>query len=77
MDNPFRRSGKDDPFKRITPEGETIESTGRPKSVLRIVAPILIGIIIISVIAISSVRTVDAVTEEFWFNLEMWLLVIR
>jgi prohibitin 2 len=60
MDNPFRRSGKDDPFRRITPEGETLESTGSSKSILRIVAPILIGIIIISIIAISSVRTVDA-----------------
>src|SRR5918996_3996568 len=60
MDNPFRRSGKDDPFRRITPEGETLESTGRSKSILRIVAPIIIGIIIISIIAISSVRTVDA-----------------
>jgi len=60
MDNPFRRSGKDDPFRRITPEGETLESTGRSKSILRIVAPIIIGIIIISIIAVSSVRTVDA-----------------
>ena len=64
MENPFKRSGKDDPFRdlgrRITPEGETLESTGRSKPILRIVAPIFIGIIIISVIAISSVRTVDA-----------------
>jgi prohibitin 2 len=64
MENPFKRSGKDDPFRdvggRITPEGETLESTGRSKSILRIVAPIFIGIIIISIIAISSVRTVDA-----------------
>ena len=52
MDNPFRHSGKDDPFRRITPEGETLESTGRSKSILRRVAPIFIGIIIISVIAI-------------------------
>src|SRR5918997_1461604 len=60
MENPFRRSGKDDPFRRITPEGEMLESTGRSKSILKIVAPIIIGIIIISIIAISSVRTVDA-----------------
>jgi regulator of protease activity HflC (stomatin/prohibitin superfamily) len=60
MENPFRRSGKDDPFRSITPEGETLESTGHSKSILRIVAPIIIGIIIISIIAISSVRTVDA-----------------
>src|ERR687895_1289989 len=59
MENPFRRSGKDDPFRSITPEGETLEST-HSKSILRIVAPIIIGIIIISIIAISSVRTVDA-----------------
>jgi prohibitin 2 len=60
MENPFRRSGKDDPFRRIAPEGETLESTGRPKSILRIVATIIIGIMIVSIIAISSVRTVDA-----------------
>src|SRR5918998_92282 len=60
MDNPFRRSSKDNSFGRITPEGETLESTGRSNSILRIVAPIIIGIIIISIIAISSVRTVDA-----------------
>src|SRR5918999_3763853 len=60
MDNPFRRSGKDNSFGRITLEGETLESTGRSNSILRIVAPIIIGIIIISIISISSVRTVDA-----------------
>ncbi|HEU4447961.1 MAG TPA: hypothetical protein VFR94_25045, partial [Nitrososphaeraceae archaeon] len=64
MGNPFKRFGKDDPYRdvgrRITPEGETLESTGRSKSALRIIAPIFIGIIIISIIAISSARTVDA-----------------
>jgi prohibitin 2 len=61
MANPFKRSG--DPYgrkKRITPEGEPLESTGRSRSIVRIVVPIIVGIIIISVIAISSVRIVDA-----------------
>jgi prohibitin 2 len=61
MANPFKRSG--DPYgrkKRITPEGEPLEGTGRSRSIVRIVAPIIVGIIIISVIAVSSVRVVDA-----------------
>lgn len=56
MRNPFKRSGY--PYrnrKKITPEGEPLEGTGVSRSVLRIVVPI-----IISIIAISSVRTVDA-----------------
>jgi regulator of protease activity HflC (stomatin/prohibitin superfamily) len=61
MANPFKRSG--DPYgrkKRITPEGEPLEGTGQSRSILRIVVPIIVGIIIISVIAVSSVRMVDA-----------------
>jgi prohibitin 2 len=61
MANPFKRSG--DPNgrkKRITPEGEPLEGTGRSRSIVRIVVPIIVGIIIISVIAVSSVRVVDA-----------------
>src|ERR671914_640559 len=61
MANPFKRSG--DPYgrkKRITPEGEPLEGTGRSRSIVRIVVPAIIGIIIVSVIAISSVRVVDA-----------------
>jgi prohibitin 2 len=61
MANPFKKSG--DPYgrkKRITPEGEPLEGTGRSRSIVRIVAPIIVGIIIISVIAVSSVRVVDA-----------------
>src|SRR5918999_722180 len=61
MANPFKRSG--DPYgkrKRITPEGEPLEGKGRSRSIVRIVVPAIIGIIIISVIAISSVRIVDA-----------------
>lgn len=61
MRNPFNRSGF--PYgnrKRITPEGEPLEGSGISKSFLRIVIPIIIGVIIVSVIAISSVRTVDA-----------------
>src|ERR671915_259501 len=60
MANPFKRS---DPYgrrKRITPEGEPLESTGRSRSIVRIIVPIIVGIIIISVIAVSSVRIVDA-----------------
>ena len=61
MRSPFKRSG--DPYgnrKRITPEGEPLESTGRSRSILRIIVPVFIGIIIISIIASSSVRIVDA-----------------
>jgi regulator of protease activity HflC (stomatin/prohibitin superfamily) len=61
MRNPFNRSG--DPYggrKRITPEGEPLEGTGRSRFLVRIVIPVIIGIIIISIIAVSSVRIVDA-----------------
>src|SRR5918995_1273869 len=63
MANPFKRSGSGYPYgskKRITPEGEPLEGTGRSRFIVRIVVPIIIGIIIISVIAVSSVRIVDA-----------------
>jgi len=63
MANPFKRSGSGYPYgskKRITPEGEPLEGTGRSRSIVRIVVPIIIGVIIISVIAVSSVRVVDA-----------------
>src|ERR687892_2012462 len=63
MRNPFRRSGSDYPYgrkKRIPPEGEPLEGTGLSRSIVRIVFPAIIGIIIVSVIAISSVRIVDA-----------------
>ena len=61
MRNPFNRSGY--PYgsrKRITPEGEPLEGTGRSRSLVRIVIPVIIGIIIVSIIAVSSVRMVDA-----------------
>jgi prohibitin 2 len=61
MRNPFKKS--DYPYgskKRITPEGEALEGSGGSRSLVRIVVPIIIGIIIISIIAISSVRMVDA-----------------
>jgi regulator of protease activity HflC (stomatin/prohibitin superfamily) len=61
MRNPFDRSGY--PYgdrKRITPEREPFEGSGISRSLVRIVVPIIIGIIIVSVIAVSSVRTVDA-----------------
>src|SRR5687768_4048446 len=61
MRNPFNRSG--DHYgsrKRITPEGEPLEGTGRSRSLVRIVIPVIIGIIIVSIIAVSSVRIVDA-----------------
>jgi prohibitin 2 len=61
MRNPFDRSGY--PYgnrKRITPEGEPLEGTGRSRSLVRIVVPVIVGIIVISVIAVSSVRVVDA-----------------
>jgi regulator of protease activity HflC (stomatin/prohibitin superfamily) len=55
--NPFRRSGN--PYRR-TPEGEPLEGSGVSRSLVKIVVPIIIGIIIIAVIAVSSVRMVDA-----------------
>ena len=61
MKNPFSRSGY--PYgsrKRITPEGEPLEGTGRSRSLVRIVIPVIIGIIIVSIIAVSSIRMVDA-----------------
>ena len=61
MRNPFDRSGF--PYgsrKGITPEGEPLEGSGVSRSFVRIVIPIIICIIIVSVIAISSVRIVDA-----------------
>ena len=58
MSNPFKRRG--DPFRKRTPEGEPLEGTSFSRPLVRIVVPIIIGIIIISIIAISSVRTVDA-----------------
>jgi regulator of protease activity HflC (stomatin/prohibitin superfamily) len=60
MRSPFKRS--DYPYKRkkITPEGEPLEGGGVSRSLVRIVVPIIIGIIIISIIAVSSVRIVDA-----------------
>src|SRR5215204_6804875 len=62
MRNPFNRSGY--PYgskrRRVTAEGEPLEGTGRSRSLVRIIIPIIIGVIIISIIAISSVRMVDA-----------------
>ena len=55
--NPFRRAGN--PYRR-TPEGEPLEGTGFSRPWLRVIVPIIIGIIIISLVAISSVRIVDA-----------------
>jgi prohibitin 2 len=63
MRNPFKRSGSGYPYgnkKGITPEGEPLEGSGRSRSLVRIVIPIIIGVIIVSVIAASSVRIVDA-----------------
>src|ERR687890_25350 len=61
MRNPFK--GSDYPYgnrKRITPEGEPLEGSGGSRSLVKIVVPIIVGIIIIAVIAVSSVRMVDA-----------------
>ena len=62
MENPFKRSGNQNPYgrRRVTPEGEPLEGSGSSRSLIRIVVPVIIGIIIISIIAISSVRIVDA-----------------
>ena len=46
--------------KESTPEGEPLEGTGRSRSLVRIVIPVIIGIIIVSIIAVSSIRMVDA-----------------
>ena len=62
MENPFKRPGRGNPYgrKRVTPEGEPLEGSGSSRPIIRIVVPVIVGIIIISVIAISSVRIVDA-----------------
>jgi hypothetical protein len=63
MKNPLKRSGSSYPYgnkKRVTPEGEPLERSARSRSLVRIIIPVIIGIIIVSVIAISSVRKVDA-----------------
>ena len=44
----------------MTPEGEPLEGSGSSRPIIRIAVPVIVGIIIISVIAISSVRIVDA-----------------
>jgi prohibitin 2 len=54
--NPFRRSGN--PYR--TPEGESLEGSGVSRPLIRIIIPIIIGIIIIAIIAMSSVRIVEA-----------------
>jgi prohibitin 2 len=63
MANPFKRSRSGYPYgskKRVTPEGEPLEGMGKSRSLVRIVIPVIIGIIIVSIIAVSSVRVVDA-----------------
>ena len=61
MKNPFKRSGYPSGGRRkITPEGEPLEGSGRSRSLVKVVVPIIIGIIIVSIIAVSSVRMVDA-----------------
>ena len=61
MKNPFKRSGYPYGSKRSrTPEGEPLEGSGRSRSLVKVVVPIIIGIIIVSIIAVSSVRMVDA-----------------
>jgi prohibitin 2 len=62
MENPFKRRGGGNPYgrRRVTPEGEPLEGSGSSRPIIRIVVPVIVGIIIISVIAISSVRIVDA-----------------
>ena len=53
MENPFKRSGSRNPYgrRRVTPEGEPLEGSGSSRSLIRIVVPVIIGIIIISIIA--------------------------
>ena len=61
MKNPFNRSGY--PYegrRKATPEGVPLEGGGYSRPLVRIVVPIIIGIIIVSIIAVSSVRMVDA-----------------
>jgi prohibitin 2 len=57
LKNPFKR---DYPYKRRTPEGAPLEGSGSRRSSLKIIAPIVVGMIIVSIIAVSSVRTVEA-----------------
>jgi prohibitin 2 len=57
--NPFKRSGYPYGSKRGIIPGEPLEGSGRSRLV-KVVVPIIIGIIIVSIIAVSSVRMVDA-----------------
>ena len=72
MRNPFNRS--DYPYgnrRKTTPEGEPLEGSGISRSLVRIIVPIIIGIIIISIIAVSSIRMVDAGNRGVFVNFEM------
>src|ERR671922_808913 len=62
MQNPFKRHGRGNPYggRRVTPEGEPLEGSGSSRSLIKIIVPIIVGIIIISIVALSSVRIVDA-----------------
>src|SRR5919108_3127646 len=62
MENPFKRPGGGNPYgrRRVTPEGEPLEGSGSSCPLIKIIVPIIVGIIIISVTAISSVRIVEA-----------------
>src|SRR5919197_498109 len=62
MQNPFKRHGRANPYggRRVTPEGEPLEGSGSSRSLIKIVVPIIVGLIIISIVALSSVRIVDA-----------------
>jgi regulator of protease activity HflC (stomatin/prohibitin superfamily) len=62
MENPFKRPGGGNPYgrRRVTPEGEPLEGSDSSRPLIKVIVPIIVGIIIISVISISSVRIVDA-----------------
>src|SRR5919197_4101352 len=62
MENPFKRHGRGNPYdgRRVTPEGEPLEGSGSSRSIIKLIVPVIVGIIIISIVALSSVRIVDA-----------------
>ena len=79
MENPFKRPGRGNPYgrKRVTPEGEPLEGSGSSRPIIRIAVPVIVGIIIISVIAISSVRIVDAGNRGILLTLELLIRACR
>ena len=63
MKSPFHRSDRPYGRRKTTPEGEPLEypePRGFPKSIARIIIPVIIGIVILLFVVSASVKIVDA-----------------